>query len=586
MTSPGFLDFFILEANEYIEQLDALVLRAMNAGAAAGQDAEALVRNARALRGSATMAKLMPFAELATSLERVGRSVRAGALPWTPALGGALTSTVDDLKLLVRAARNWSPADAQRAASRVAELARYAPAAVPTPHAGVAAVPSAGGFFVSEASNIAAGLELLATRPGDRDAAANVLRRVRALRGVAGIRDVPPLADIMEGAEEVARPLELGAVNIAPERANILRAAAALLRRVSAALREGTSATAGSPEHDAFFSALESLREREAGAGAGRIVPIADLFYADGGPTVVSAAAHPPTTPGERFRLEIVSRGEHVRGLVAEARAHPAESDRLRRELRMALTQLREDAVSFGERDVAELVAAHLDAVKSLDYLSLNALDGLAQVLASPGAKGERLAARLAELEAGRTVDAGIGAAFGTPVHTAAVPAHAARAEKSPPPGFSSTMPTPVITPAIRAEIAAPKAAPPAVAATKPGSFAPDALETASVPATAMPRELRRPPDAKGPPQISTPRDTMAVLDRGIDSLSSLAAMQMSDPVEIEEQPLVPIDSLLYRGRAAIARAIELRDEIRQRGAPSADAMDELFDLLDLALAD
>jgi len=88
-------------------------------------------------------------------------------------------------------------------------------------------------------------------------------------------------------------------------------------------------------------------------------------------------------------------------------------------------------------------------------------------------------------------------------------------------------------------------------------------------------------------PRVSTPRDTMAVLDQGIDSLSALAAQPMSEPVELGDQPLVPIDALLYRGRAAIERAIELRDEIRRRGGQaSADALGELFDLLDLALAE
>jgi hypothetical protein len=79
----------------------------------------------------------------------------------------------------------------------------------------------------------------------------------------------------------------------------------------------------------------------------------------------------------------------------------------------------------------------------------------------------------------------------------------------------------------------------------------------------------------------------MAVLDQGIDSLSSIAARPMSEPVDIAEQPLVPIDALLYRGRAAIQRAIELREQIRRGGGnPSDDTIAELFDLLDLALAE
>jgi hypothetical protein len=56
--------------------------------------------------------------------------------------------------------------------------------------------------------------------------------------------------------------------------------------------------------------------------------------------------------------------------------------------------------------------------------------------------------------------------------------------------------------------------------------------------------------------------------------------------VHIPEEDIVPIESLLYRGRAALDRAVEIRDELR--GAPSSDptALEELFDLLELARAE
>ncbi|MDQ3995831.1 MAG: Hpt domain-containing protein, partial [Gemmatimonadota bacterium] len=71
MTAPsGILDFFVLEASEYIEQLDGLV----QTGGASGPNAEAFQRAAHALRGSATMARLAAFADLAAALERAARS--------------------------------------------------------------------------------------------------------------------------------------------------------------------------------------------------------------------------------------------------------------------------------------------------------------------------------------------------------------------------------------------------------------------------------------------------------------------------------------------------------------------------------
>jgi HPt (histidine-containing phosphotransfer) domain-containing protein len=586
MTTPGFLDFFILEASEYVEQLDGFVARA----AATGPDADSFTRTARALRGSATMAKLTPVADLATALERVGRALRESRLQWSPAVSGALTSAVDDLKILIRGVRSWSPAEDQRASTRTAELTRLAPAATPSA-AAITAANSGGSFFAAESSNIAAGLELLATRPNDRDAAVNVLRRVRAMRGVAGIKEVGPLADVMASAEVVARPLELGQGPLDGERIAFLRTAAGLLRRVATAMREGGSPDAPSAEREAFREALARFESRE--EDASRIVPITDLFYPDGGPHVVSASAHPPTTPAERFRLEVVSQGEHLRGVVAEARRAKDDTarDRSRRELRHALAALRSDAESFGELEVADLIGAHFDAVRSLDLLSLNALEALAQVLASPGAQGERLASRLTELRAGRSMDAGIGDAFGSgsvpvvPASMAAPSAPPPVRPASPPPSFSSTAPTPVITPRIRADaqqMMAPQPAPTPLTAA-PSTPAPP---TQSVNPRATPSGSRtRTPN--GAQRVSTPRDTMAVLDQGIDSLSSLAALPMSEPVDLPEQPLVPIDALLYRGRAAIERAIELREEIRRQGGPAnADTMAELFDLLDLALAE
>ena len=595
MSSPGFLDFFVLEASEYVEQLDGILLQG-------GTDTEGLVRNARALRGTATMAKLAPFADLASALERVGRALREGALKWTPALTGAVTSTVDDLKLLIRSARTWSATDDQRVSTRVAELMKYAPAAAPAAPAPAPNPASGSSFFATESANIAAGLELLATRPADKDAAANVLRRVRALRGVAGIKDTPPLAEVMEGAEAIARPLELGQSELGADRIAALRAAAVLLRRAATALRDTGAATVPPSEREAFFAALQALQERD--RGAGRIVPITELFFADAGPHVVSAAPHPPTTPAERFRLEVVSQGEHLRGLVADARrgGDAAAHDRVRRELRQALMDVRRDAESFGEIEVSNLVAAHLDAVQSLDYLALNALESLAQALASPGTQGEKLAARLAALRvegaAGRATNGG---------------ASAGRAPEPPPRrpsgAVSSTAPTPVITPAIRASASMPNAVPGAppggvggalpvpslssmgpAAGASAGSAKAAAIATSPSPtANVSPSSRETSGGARSltpgsAHRVGTPRDTMAVLDQGIDSLSSLAARPMSEPVDLPEQPLVPIDALLYRGRAAIDRAIELREEIRRHGgAAPTDTLDELFDLLDLA---
>src|SRR3954469_14423161 len=204
MTAPGtgsYLDFFVLEAGEYVEQIDGLLLRAVAAGPDAGQ----LQRISRALRGSATMAKLPMFAELSSAVEAIGRSLRQGSVTWNEGLKAALTAAVDDLKILVRAARSWSAAEDEWALKRLTDLGKFVQTmqGAPTP---VATTSTA--YFVAETANIAAGLELLATRPDDHTNASNVLKRIRGLRGVSGVRDVPGLSEVSEAAESAVRPLE------------------------------------------------------------------------------------------------------------------------------------------------------------------------------------------------------------------------------------------------------------------------------------------------------------------------------------------------------------------------------------------
>jgi chemotaxis protein histidine kinase CheA len=502
MTAPaGFLEFFILEASEYVEQLDGLLLGA----GASGPDSAAFQRTARALRGTATMAKLGSFAEVAAALERVGRVLQDGALRWEPALRGALVAAVDDLKVLLHAVRSWSPAEDSRARARASELAKYLPGASSTPVAPNAATATAAPFLAGEAANIAAGLELLTTRPGDIATAANVLKRVRALRGVAGVSSVGPLADALEATEDAARGLETGSEGMTPQARALLEAAAAYLRTLSSAMRGGVDVNAPSLPRDAFNAALDSwsasTSERE------RVVPIAELFYGEENEGVVSAASAPPTSASERFRLELVSQGEHLRQVVAGARQAPdsAALSRSQRDLRRALRALQAAAESFGEPEVSKLIGQRIDALSQLDGRALDDLNSVAAALTDATSPGTDLRTRLRQI-----------------------------AEKT-----ATRVPTPA-APAVRAPLESPRG--------------------------------------------RTPGRVAALLDSAVFAIEALSGQPLAAAVEIPEDALVPIGSLLYRGRAALDRALEIRDELRQSsGSANKAALDELFELIDLA---
>ena len=69
--------------------------------------------------------------------------------------------------------------------------------------------------------------------------------------------------------------------------------------------------------------------------------------------------------------------------------------------------------------------------------------------------------------------------------------------------------------------------------------------------------------------------------------MSGLESHPLSPSVEMPmDDDVVPVESLLYRGRAALLRAIQVRDAMRTSGAPDAESLRELYDLLDLARTD
>jgi chemotaxis protein histidine kinase CheA len=126
MTTPRLLDFFALEAGEYLSRLESAVRRP---GAGGRPDFREMEAAARGLRGSATMARARAIAEVAGRLETVaGRLARGELRPAAP-VQGVVQSTMETLAALIRSARNWSRADDDRARAALAELAPYAPGA-------------------------------------------------------------------------------------------------------------------------------------------------------------------------------------------------------------------------------------------------------------------------------------------------------------------------------------------------------------------------------------------------------------------------------------------------------------------------
>jgi hypothetical protein len=76
-------------------------------------------------------------------------------------------------------------------------------------------------------------------------------------------------------------------------------------------------------------------------------------------------------------------------------------------------------------------------------------------------------------------------------------------------------------------------------------------------------------------------RELQDLLGASIAQLGAVSGIRRRTPAS---PVTVPIEDLLYRGRAALERAIEIGLDARESGTlPDADAVEELLDLIQLA---
>jgi chemotaxis protein histidine kinase CheA len=534
MASTSAVEFFILEATGYIDGLDAL----LGAPGERGPDRDALVRLTRALRGNSVMYRQPGVTTVATALESCARALRDGRMSWSPQLHQTLVSTVDDLRVLVRNVRQWSAEDDRRANERARELESIVPHS-PTPSSAVQAATEAGGraYLANKTRELAATVERVSANPSDSSARAALERDVRALSGVALLKEYPLLSIVVAALERESA--SLGTPSAATEEMR------GRLRHTAKALGEAASAlSAGDPAsaERALRDVARELESAQGGTPSERIVSIEELFYADAGPTILEASSSPPTSAAQRFRIEIIGLAEHARRVIGDVRRaqDDMERDRGWRALERAFASLVDTARSFGEAAVARALGAWESAVSSRDEQMLGSLDEAAMALTDPDTPASSLQQRLEQL-------AGM-----PPAEEAEPEAEAADITSGQEPATTA---------------------------------APEADET-EIPA---PPGWDEAPPAPRRPVSRTPTgsDLREMLASGISGLSGLDQRPLAQPVPLPTERIVPIETLVYTGEAALRRAREIRDEIRAKGSPpEPEMLDELFALLDLVKAE
>ncbi|MES3033742.1 MAG: Hpt domain-containing protein [Gemmatimonadota bacterium] len=283
--SVGLLDFFVLEASDFIDRLQRLLAN----DEPRGPDSATLLKLARGLRGSAVMARLSTFADAASGLERAAMLLHEGRIAWTPELGATVAESVTELRALVPMARLWGESQDQRARTtggRLSEVidaverhgqlmqsggAASAPAS-PASHEPNRAVSA----FFNSLDHGAAAPAVPSAMSSPVPPTPVAMRSVESasvatpLRGVAPMSDAPmpivPIASLApaSGTDAVVFRASSPAITFAQRFISDVAPLVASLRARLTPIRQGAMQEAGADMLAAFRPVLLSLRDTAA----------------------------------------------------------------------------------------------------------------------------------------------------------------------------------------------------------------------------------------------------------------------------------------------------------------------------------
>ncbi|MGE0439383.1 MAG: Hpt domain-containing protein [Gemmatimonadales bacterium] len=551
----GRIQFFVLEASDYLERLAILADRRD------GPDGEELVRLTRALRGAALMAGLTGYAQAAAGLEQVAKAHRDDPSAWGPARASLLADAVESLQGLTRRAADWNEQDAERAGRLARELASAVGSeqVSPRPAGGEPSdelKPSVRAFVGREGALIGGTLEHAAQtlelgQPAE--AATLVLGRLQPLRGLAALPSLSPLPEFLDAIELTIRSFRDQAPP--PSGPAALRRVAAAVTRLAREIAEG-----GTPGFDAPEVVLGAVSLLETFGNEDDVVDVATLFR--------TGDPNPIVKPGERTgrdaagdgMIELVSLGDRLRQ-AAEQVAAPGSATGRTLYLYGLLVQLRPLSQSAPEERpyLSSLLGAIAGAIgqgrAGRDPIAFAALlrDGAETLAVAASNRNaifleEELAPTVSRLQS-------LGRSAAEPERDETVVPIEALAPAEPLPPAVAVVPAP----------AAGKL--PAGLNSFEQSFSTyHELVSAAGPTA--------PPAAESNPAAAD------------------AAPPAAAPTTDDETDVVPIESLLFRGRRALEQADRVRRELSDALAakrPFAEVeplVGELIDLVPLALAE
>jgi hypothetical protein len=561
MTNPlAAADFFVLEASEALDRLDALVV-----GGEAPPAADFL-RHARVLRGSALMAHQQPIARCAAALENLARALRDGRCEWDAGTREQVRRTLDGFRQLIRRVREWDESDSARASSLAGTLESLAGGETPADpsrkssgelNPGVRAFVAREGALVASALDRAA--RSLQAAPGDREPLYTVIRRMQSLRGLAELSELAPLPEILDGIESAIG--DLTRLFAPPPGVDaVMGAAAAALTRIARDIAES-----GRPDPEAQEARHFTDLLLRAFAVERDVVPIESLYPEGESHPVTPPLSQPQfASPAPLGPLELVSLGEHLAQVgeqIVQARSATERDLRLYYlvgALRSAAgpsTDPVTSALSVFGRSTRESLASGVAAGATSELAGC--LRDAGDLLRSIAETDDRMLVSRRMLDVAYRVDQ------------------------------LRTAPAATGAPRLEADLAV----------VPIESLAYDADQPAAAEGGIVPIESLAPDEPAPHGGLEVSFSTLARLSREqrdpAPSLDGLLGRSTSAPSPaLPGDDAVLIETLCYRGRAALERAALLREDLNSKLAHRADLesirplIQELLDLVPLALVE
>jgi chemotaxis protein histidine kinase CheA len=351
------LEFFADESGDYLDKME----RALSAGPT--PDADELRRFARALRGSARMADQDAIARAAGALQAAAADLVAGKRHWGAELKGNLESALKEIRALVDSVKS-PPADIAKRAESIAERLGESAAPPPPPKDDERFRRYLGTELRGLASDIGESLVILERDPRNREPLKRLLRRIRPLRGIEGVDEIPAVGPAVTALEEVILRIADTSATVGPGHLVLFRRARQALDDVATELIRGDQPTGivdGAVEiEDLKEQVLETAAQRE-------ITWISELFHDDPGPHIEEC---PMAERGAGswegfFALEATGSLDTIERLRAELAHAPEGASRIAERLTYSFRQLRERAVTFGHSGLGRVARRAGAAVRA-----------------------------------------------------------------------------------------------------------------------------------------------------------------------------------------------------------------------------